>query len=138
MANKKTADAPTQEELEAQVLLAEQEEAAKAEEEARLEELRATEATAAQRKLDAETTLAAAKADLDAAEAEHTAAVAAFETKAVYGEDILVDFGRNGSYTVVKAPPNWVGERPRSLQLGRVNVEHVSENVDGIWQYRAM
>lgn len=93
---------------------------------------------AAAKVADTAAMLAEAQRDLDTAKAEHEAAVAAAEPKPVFGEHILVDLHRSGSYAIHKAPPNWEAEKPRRLTVDGLNVELVGVTGEGVWQYRAM
>lgn len=93
---------------------------------------------------DSAQAVAEAQATLDAAKAEHEAAVSAATPRAVFGKHVYVDIHRSGVFAIHKAPPNWEAEKPRRLSVGGANVELVGvvdapgQSDDGVWQYRAM
>lgn len=87
---------------------------------------------------DAKAKLDEAQAELTAAQNEHEAAVVAAMPKAERGKHVLVDMGGAGVYSIVDAPEGYNADAPdyRILLNGK-NLEHV-DTINGIWAYRAM
>lgn len=84
----------------------------------------------------AEVELAQAKADLQESEEKHAETLR--ELEPVPGaREVLVDLGGHGTYAIYSLP---VGEedKPRRFLCSGVNVEHVDEDANGVWRYRAM
>lgn len=94
---------------------------------------------------DATAAHAETKAKVDEARANLDAVIASREEKPVYGKHIFVSFG-GGAPVLRDAPKDWDKEKPRTLRVDGVNVEHVGEvpgeDADGnkgdIWVYRQM
>lgn len=92
---------------------------------------------------DAKATVDEIRSQLAVAEEEHEQAIAVLNEKVQQNREpldptavIKLDPGGAGQYIVVDAPKGWAKER--RVLLGGVNYEHVDDDVDGVWCYRAM